>query len=241
MGPNYRRRNRRNLRRNRLRMRPRMRSRMQTRMRRKYKNKATKVVVKGPTVVPDRYFVRLKYVDYFNLGSAVSYVGYVFRGNSLFDPDYTATGHQPMGYDQLTQLYSNYIVFGSRITIKFMNLGTVPLRCYIIPSNLSSTFTDSLIPEETPYSKRAICTSINAGGVCSITNYMTTRKMFGVSKVQDFMDNFYSATSTNPVNTWYWQVFIQSTNGSLGTNMVSLDVQLQYYCEFDNKVMLSAS
>jgi len=33
-----------------------------------------------------------------------------FRLNSAYDPDYTFTGHQPMGYDQWTLFYNHYVV-----------------------------------------------------------------------------------------------------------------------------------
>lgn len=46
-----------------------------------------------------------------------------FRLNSLYDPDFTGTGHQPLGFDQLTPIYKVYRVYKVecqvRITGKF--------------------------------------------------------------------------------------------------------------------------
>ena len=36
----------------------------------------------------------------------------IFSLSSLFDPDVTGTGHQPVGYDQIMALYEEYIVKG---------------------------------------------------------------------------------------------------------------------------------
>lgn len=65
--------------------------------------------------VPNRLYVKLRYCDNFALqadnltgltGSEVPY-----RLNSLFDPYFLAGGHQPLGFDQLTPMYSRYKVF----------------------------------------------------------------------------------------------------------------------------------
>jgi len=48
----------------------------------------------------------------------------VFRLNSLFDPDLSGTGHQPYGFDQLSQWYNSYLVTNAKITITFTTLGS---------------------------------------------------------------------------------------------------------------------
>lgn len=42
---------------------------------------------------------------------------YTFRLNSLFDPDYSYTGHQPRGFDQLALLYHRYRVNAVKVEI----------------------------------------------------------------------------------------------------------------------------
>lgn len=46
---------------------------------------------------------------------------YVFSLNGLYDPNYTGTGHQPLGYDQIMTMYDHYTVIGARIRVNFMN------------------------------------------------------------------------------------------------------------------------
>ncbi len=45
---------------------------------------------------------------------AASIAKQTMRANSIFDPDYTGVGHQPMNHDQLTAGYRNYTVLGSK-------------------------------------------------------------------------------------------------------------------------------
>ncbi len=71
---------------------------------------------------------KLAYGDAFGLAahaSLTSYTGseYVFRLNSLYDPDLTGTGHQPYGFDQFAALYSRYKVDRVHIDVLFTTPG----------------------------------------------------------------------------------------------------------------------
>lgn len=55
--------------------------------------------------VPMRYSFTL-----FMTLTAGQFLDYIFRANSLFDPDRTGIGHQPLGFDQLTPVYNRYRV-----------------------------------------------------------------------------------------------------------------------------------
>jgi len=47
--------------------------------------------------------------------------GWVFRANSLFDPDFTGFGHQPLYHDQMTPNYEKYQVIASTIRVIIPN------------------------------------------------------------------------------------------------------------------------
>lgn len=78
-----------------------------------------------PDPFPTRLFTRLKYVNSQTLTGAVSsrVAGneQAFRLNSIYDPDFTGTGYNAMGWANLAALYERYIVNGAKVEIQWSN------------------------------------------------------------------------------------------------------------------------
>lgn len=66
---------------------------------------------------PSEKIVRMRYSQHITLNPGLaSYDKYTFRANSIFDPDWSGAGHQPLGHDQWQTFYKNYVVIGSKLT-----------------------------------------------------------------------------------------------------------------------------
>jgi len=77
---------------------------------------------------PDRLRTKLHYCDVVQLSASAGSPGlWQFRMNSMFDPDYTGTGHQPQWFDQLSAVYTYATINSSKIKVTF------------IPANVSDT------------------------------------------------------------------------------------------------------
>lgn len=77
-----------------------------------------------PHVYNNNYTVRLTYADTFRhdiINSSAGGVTQVFRTNSIFDPDFTGTGHQPLGRDLWASMYDYYAVLSTSYTIRMYN------------------------------------------------------------------------------------------------------------------------
>jgi len=73
--------------------------------------------------------------------AASSFATYCFRANSLYDPDFTSTGHQPYGFDETMTVYNNYSVTASYIRVKHIPNAIAdgnPAYVAIIRSNSST-------------------------------------------------------------------------------------------------------
>lgn len=82
---------------------------------------------------PQQLVATLRYSEIVGIATNIGGVGeYVFRTNSLYDPNYTSTGHQPMYFDQYMTVYNHYTVLKSKITVQSMDLATgKPYVCSI--------------------------------------------------------------------------------------------------------------
>jgi len=60
----------------------------------------------------------MRYSEVISNNPAAGLVGhYLFRCNSIYDPNYTGIGHQPYGHDQYQLIYNQYQVLESVITM----------------------------------------------------------------------------------------------------------------------------
>jgi hypothetical protein len=69
--------------------------------------------MQGP--MPTIYRTTLKYVETLDVNLSANIVtSYEFRTNSVYDPNYTGGGHQPLGFDEISTFYNKYRVLGFR-------------------------------------------------------------------------------------------------------------------------------
>jgi len=73
---------------------------------------------------PNTKICRHKYVDAVTVpagGAAGVPTIYQFRANSMYDPDFTGVGHQPMFRDEMAAQYKYYTVINSAVRVSFPN------------------------------------------------------------------------------------------------------------------------
>lgn len=167
----------------------------------------------------------------------------IYSGNSLYDPDVTFTGAQPYGFDQLAGLYGDYVVYGAKIELQI-----VPTGSDEIPHNNAIQFAlfptpDQSIPNtnimqtfaQFPYAQYKTANATTGQGKLFFKGYMSTAKMFGVSKQTVTSDDRYGAlVNDDPEKPWYWQVRGQML-GATGTTTVNVVSRLTYYCKFHRR------
>lgn len=184
----------------------------------------------------DRYRTTHKYSTslIISVTSGVSNV-YVFRGNSVYDPDFTSTGYSALGYGTMSGLYARYLVTGSSIRVRSTSLGSsaLPVHIGLVPSLSSSAISSSPADlAENAYGKDVLGSSQYLTGM---SNYMSTSKIYGEA-LQD--DNYAGAVGFNPTNSWFWQLKIENSN--IDTTAVNVLVDLVYYTEWSRRSSFSS-
>lgn len=193
----------------------------------------------GYQFVPERMLTKLRYCFETDItsGQALLNSDTVFRANSIYDPEYAAGGGQPLGHDQLQNLYTSYKVHACRIRATFTSNGGVPTRICVLPTVSPTSFTAMLDACEQPYAKTKAIATYN-GGLSSVKvgQKNMTKKILGLKDLDDDEEALFGA---DPVNPWYYHVHV-STDPYTSTNYIvgALYVELVYYVEcFQRKVL----
>lgn len=165
---------------------------------------------------------------------------YTFSCNSLYDPNVTSTGHQPMYFDQLTALYDHYTVIGAVAIFKVTHL---------VPSNYSARVgcfinDDSTV---TPSTMDALCENslsrhrlLAAGQTTPVTFTMkwSAKKTFGGSILAN--DNLQGSASASPTEQSMFTLMLQPTD-SITTSSFVVDVSIKYTAIWDELKDIASS
>jgi len=194
----------------------------------KRKPRMTLTVLPG-NGMPPSIVNKFRYCDLVGISNAAAYAQYTFRGNSLFDPDYTGTGHQPRYYDQFSAFYSRYKVTHCSLKLSVSNYSTTS-ACIVtvIPHSDILTLTNYYDAAEQPLVKRTeqVPISTRQGSRSSVTHSVSTRKVLGLSNAQLAGEDYSASTGATPLSVWYWNIGVFNPQG--GNVNVIVDVELEY-------------
>lgn len=175
--------------------------------------------------MPDRLMTTMSYGTYILGAPAAGAQSWnSFRGNSVYDPDFSGGGTTAFTYSQLSLIYNRYRVLGSRIVVEITNYGTVPLRCAIVASITNTPPTASLLPGQRHVAQGMIGTTGTVGWK-HVASARTAR-IFGVPEKQVLAeDDFAGLVGGNPNNVWYWHLVFFNPGAAAGACNVSVRIE----------------
>lgn len=198
-------------------------------------------VARTPTVVAPGQIVKLKYTDIITLSNfAVGQDFHIFRAASIFDPDFTGTGHQPLGHDELANLYQRYRVLSAKMKCTFLNQTTTVSEGEHVGMCIAETSGLGLARD---MAEQAGATQSLVGptGNYSWTGYQSVNLAKFEGDPGAKYDKDYSADmGTNPVRDIFFYIWAQDINGDDSVDISAL-VELEYTVRLYDRVDLTRS
>lgn len=186
---------------------------------------------------PDSMVVNVRYADQYTLsGSGASAGRQIMSLNNLHDPDVTGFGHQPIVYDQMSAIYSNFVVLGARVDVSFSpssvtTTGT-PFGPFLVgitgnSSNAFATAATDLI--EQPRSVSDIVGRDFGSSTKNLTLTYSPKACLGLSASDDTVAGTTSGTA--PSKQFYacvWSVDRSANSGSVQASVV-VSYRVKFY------------
>jgi len=164
---------------------------------------------------------------------------HAWRLNSLFDPDFTAVGHQPRGFDQMAAIYNKYVVYKVHIQLRKLqhtfgsdtgNFIALNVRQGDNAYVLSGVKTADEIQEVA--GNTVIGLSAQAERMVDYEFYIAD--LLGIPRTQIFNDELYgAATNANPSRTAYTSVAMGNFNDVTGQSAIVL-MSMVFYARMQN-------
>lgn len=173
-----------------------------------------------------------------------------FRCNSLAKPNVISTGHQPMGFDQMSLIYNHYTVIGAKIKwqcVQAQNSQSVAFRygCYIDDGSMGNVTFDN-IAEQTQASQERLMGPDGAKTVW-FTQKWSAKKQFGGSilgndNLQGNCNNTIGGTTgaTDPAEMSNF-VLICRPGDNASTAITLVNVDIEYIVVFEELKKLASS
>lgn len=196
---------------------------------------------------PGNKIVKLRYGDQFVANPGGSIWSNTFRCNSIFDPDYTNVGHQPLGHDQWQLFYNHYVVLGAKIWVKACrSIGgdTAAPASYI---TLQLHDTSSFISPSTDFNKMLENGLVKyklwtpSFGSTSMSMGYSPKKFFNVKDMRDNVTRLGAAFGANPVEDAYWTVTYNPLDNLQTAQAVRFIIRIDYIVMFGEPKDLAIS
>lgn len=183
-------------------------------------------IPRGPGILKNfNRLVKMRYLTYGTIttvGGAMN--AQIFRANSIFDPDYSGVGHQPSFHDVYAQLWTKYLVVGSKLRFRFIPYfitgdtsaaQTVHVCGIKLDSdNTFGTDYDTYIEDQNQkftYHASDIGTRLKY-----LTSNFSSKKFFGYKDHKDNINRYGANFGSNPSEDAYFVVWAQDNQKSAG-------------------------
>lgn len=176
--------------------------------------------------------VKMRYAEgaTINPGAAGILNTYVFSANSIYDPNVSSTGHQPLMHDQLITFYNHYCVTRSKIHVTFTPstatiepVSTVGIKLNDV-NNFSASDPDTIVEQDDTCYRMMYTGSNNP---VKLTKVYNAKTFFNIKDIKDNLDRLGSNFGANPTEQAYFMVFAGNQHAYDGA-AIYINVLIEY-------------
>lgn len=187
-----------------------------------------KTSVKSGLGFPKRMVMTHRYSEAGSMTSSTTLGRYSFHVNSMFDPNHSGVGHQPLYFDQMAVLYNLYTVIGAKCVFKVFPLTSVAnsvlVAGYINDNTAAAAASNWNTIAEQSQAKRTIMIPLT-GKPATITLKWSGRKAWGKGFLQN--PQLSADTGNDPAEKQYFDFYTIAADGSTATT-VRWEVMITY-------------
>jgi hypothetical protein len=211
------------------------------------------------TITPDSKMVKLRYSEVFQLnpGSGATAMAHI-KANDIYAPSTGSGAHQPLGFDQIMQLYERFCVVGSKISCAFQ-LNQDGTNTGIVGVALRNTDTDESVQDTTAVQtnegllerNRTKWTysgnQLTGAPVARVQQKFGTKKFFHVSTINSNAGNqrdegtLWGTASASPTTLAYYNIFCAAFDDRNTNINCTVRIVVEYTAVFQGRVLLGQS
>lgn len=172
-------------------------------------------IINGPGFgFPATKVIPMRYTDIVTLTTGAGTMqSWNWRANSIYDPDNSGTGHQPIGHDQWAQFYGRYCVIGSKIRVYCNDSSTAQAYPFLfgvqLVNDTGSALTDYTTIVEQGREKFSIHNR-NYDAKRAVSHGFSMKKFFNLANCKDNMQAHGAHFGANPVEQATFRLWLQS-------------------------------
>lgn len=201
-------------------------------------------------IFPKTVRARLKYATQCQINATqLAPSAYVFRANSLYDPEVSVGGHSAYAFDEIMRAYNKYRVISSKIKVWFINPAVSDQVCGYVTilrsdtGNMYAQFASSDHILECPArgNVRVVGQYQVANQVMQAQSPINTHTYSQRKYFPGILDqNFEAPYNDNPSKECFFEVTVFSLALNDPANL-NFRVEIDYYAEFSEQIILPES
>lgn len=174
--------------------------------------------------------------------SSGTLVTHIFSANSLYDPNVTTTGHQPLGFDQLMLMYQYYTVIGAKIRVTFNNVNNQdPALIGIYCKNDTATSTNESRIEENGDGTFAVMGAVGSANAVQTIEYQCAPAKFLAISNPLSDDSLRGSASAAPANEVFFHIVAGPQDNASLLAAIHCNVYIEYVAIFHEPIALTQS